>query len=219
MAKKHNRHRDTQREGGFLRSIPHRNIKELHPEMTAAEMAELTTGSLNDKIGSITGRRGESLRGAPDISWYSLGGTDSVIPVTTIVHESEGIVYLQGYNFLYTTGIYLSASDPDMFTTVPQTYDLFSTYTNRLTAEYPEFTAVPVSEWSITNNTNMYFTLSAPQTMGDIDIIIAGPAGYAKTSSSIYTESQSGNELINVTVSNDVPLIGSVINGPIEGTV
>ena len=186
-----NRPPEVNKEGGF----PHRNIPSHHPEKTKAKLDEITSGNPIDKVGSQEDNRGGPLRGAPDITWYSF---DSKRSVVTVPLSTERTVHVQGYNFMWTTGVYLSADNVDMFTIAPKSYDLFGTYDNRLNTEYPAFDGIPVVSWTVINNTNMTFTLSAPLSTGYIDIIFTGPAGYAKASSSVYTDSQSATTLITV---------------------
>lgn len=166
------------------------------PEITQEVLDENTTGADQDKLGSYTGNRRGSLHGAPNVTWFSTNTQTRNMQITPGVPCT---IYLQGYNMQTLSNLYLSAADHDMFEARPQVFNFFeTTYINRLKDENPAFTAIPIKEWVVVNDNNITFKLPPLSGIGEIDIILQGPAGYNLSSDSVFTDTLSQSKCLTV---------------------
>lgn len=175
-----------------------RHIPSFVPKVTSDTLSAKFQDGNHDKGGSYTGNRRGPLRGAPSVTWFSLANAGMPKKMTANIGE-EPVLYIQGYNMFTTSNIYLSASNPNMFEESPRLFDFFEkTYTNRLSSENPAISAVPLSGWTILDNSNMYFKLPKIKGSGTLDVVLQGPAGYNLMSSGSYSESEEPYKYIQV---------------------
>jgi hypothetical protein len=161
-----------------------RHLIQLNPSITKQYIDNKVEGSPTDNTGSQPGRRYGTLRGCPSITRITFDRYKRQ-NINTIAVGTTQNIYVEGYNMYYTSNIYLSGSDPDMFQLPSQSFSYFEdNFTNRIATENPAFTAVPLSGWTIINQTNMYFEIPSPLMVGTIDIVLQGPAGYTVSSNS-----------------------------------
>ena len=86
-----------------------------------------------------------------------------------------------------------------MFSEPTSVYSYFEdNFQNRLVEEFPSFTAISLSAWTVVDNNNIIVPLLTPLSAGDIDIILQGPAGYGKISQSTFTNTYKDKNIINV---------------------
>lgn len=168
-----------------------------HTQVTASTLIDAASGVLQDNIGSRAGDRGDVYRGAPDITWVSL---DSKNKQMTYNLGETPTVYLKGYRFYNTSNIYLSGSVPDMFVG-EQVFKYFDiNYTNRLKTEYPPFSGVAINQWDEFNDITITFPMPVATKIGQVDIIVQGPAGYtmASTTDYPYSDNRVNQSLITI---------------------
>ena len=93
-------------------------------------------------------------------------------------------VYFKGYNFNYTSNIFLSTNN--LTTNYSLTTISFS-FNNKLSASNPDFTGFIYDNYNIVNNNELYVYVYDIVYPGMYDIIIMDPAGYTKLSDKNYT--------------------------------
>jgi len=131
-------------------------------------------------------------------SYESIYNTDTFIisarpqvtlcePFLTIPCVNDKHFSIQGKMFDYVTQIYASGS-PGVFTTQPSgiTGGNYFTYYNpasgnrRISAQYPGFSAIKITDWHRHSDNLITFTLPSAVSAGYIDIIAFNEAGYGR---------------------------------------
>jgi len=115
-----------------------------------------------------------TLSARPQITYISLEETTLGFSAT---------VKILGYN-LSTVDLILVSANSDMFFDDLSAVDRFSIY-NTLSAKYPPISGIRVHNYTKVTDNTITFTLSAPQSMGLIDIILFNRAGYGKSSTDV----------------------------------
>ena len=157
-----------------------RYITKLNHNISKEVLDEIKNTSPTDTIGSYAENRYGPLRGAPSITWIS---TNSDIVNMTVVENISAKMYVQGYNMFTLSNIILSGSNADMFTTPVLSYNYYTEkYNNRLADENPDFKGVAIPAWNLISNNVINFDLPKFAQPGTVDIILQGPAGYCKSS-------------------------------------
>jgi hypothetical protein len=99
-----------------------------------------------------------------------LGPTLSAAPFITHVDTDSAQYEILGYNFMSTSGVYLSGNTINTLSG--------ETVYNTLSGLYPSFTGVPI-EYSITNDNKIKFDIpDSISTNETLDLIIRGPGGF-----------------------------------------
>jgi len=102
------------------------------------------------------------------------------IYVGTNTPASSIDVLVRGKLLLNLRNLYLSASNPAMFTGTTQ-YNPFSACGNRIKNAYPAFEAVLIPNFTTISDDIVVFTFpETPKTVGYVDIIAENEAGYGK---------------------------------------
>ncbi len=110
---------------------------------------------------------------------FTIHAAPKVLLVTpTLAIETSGQEFeLYGDMFYGTSNVYLTGNST--FTSgLLTSINLFSNNT-ALSSNFPAFSAVPVSSFTIINNNKMKFTLPTPTSAGFEDIIVVNHAGYS----------------------------------------
>ena len=183
-----------------------RHILALNPVKDQQYLDDITEFNAKDKKGSYSGNRQGTSRGAPSVTWMTFDPEKKRKDLDVKTSQYRRL-YIEGYNMHYLSNLYLSASNFEMFSLTAREFNFFdTTYENRLKTEYPPFTAVPLTAWTVININNISVDLPAPIHPGTIDIILQGSAGYYKTSDHAYGDNQA---YINVLTSDTYTLTGT----------
>lgn len=94
------------------------------------------------------------------------------------------VIVLQGYNFNFTTSVFLSSNDNATFPSV-SAVDLFSNIAS-VSTNNPPFTGYQITTYDVTSNNVIKITLVDIYGPSALDIIVVNAAGYTKLSTEGY---------------------------------
>ena len=166
-----------------------RHIKQLHPVRNQQYLDDATEFNAKDKRGSHSDNRVGVERGGPSVTWMTFDPEyrrkDLKVP-----QGKSRTLYIQGYNMFYMSNIYLSAADTNMFSTTASVFDYFEQEypEHRISTENPAFTGIQLQSWTVLNNHNISIDLPPLGLVGNVEIILQGPAGYYLASNHAYGE-------------------------------